>query len=152
MIDRRVELGYHSREAFIRKSGIGARTVGDIETARRGSYNPATLARLERALEWPSGRAALLVRMPEAHSPPPPGSAIPLEVVGLLNALDDLDDEGRNLLLRQVALLTDMARHKLVQRPGRIHRNPPATDSDNGPDKIGQQPSRAARSSDLPVV
>lgn len=56
VIDRRVERGHHSRESFAQASGISIRTLGDIETARRQSYAPETLVRLEKALEWPAGR------------------------------------------------------------------------------------------------
>lgn len=61
VIRRRVELGYQTRKDFIAASGFGARTVGDIETARRDSYDPATLARLETALRWPAGRAQAIL-------------------------------------------------------------------------------------------
>ncbi len=55
VIDRRVELGHHSREAFAKASGISIRTLGDIESARRTSYAPETLVRVEKALQWPPG-------------------------------------------------------------------------------------------------
>lgn len=54
-IGRRVELGHHSREAFAKASGISIRTLGDIESARRESYAPETLVRLEKSLQWPPG-------------------------------------------------------------------------------------------------
>lgn len=56
VISRRVELGHTTRGTFVDASGISARILGDLETARRDSYNPATLARLEQALQWPAGR------------------------------------------------------------------------------------------------
>lgn len=64
VVQRRVELGHETRKEFIEASGIGARTVGDIETARRESYDPATLARLEKALRWPAGRIQKLLATP----------------------------------------------------------------------------------------
>ncbi len=36
--------------------------MGDIETARRDSYDPATLARLEQALKWPPGTVNRILR------------------------------------------------------------------------------------------
>jgi hypothetical protein len=57
VVARRVELGYPTRNAFIEASGLGARTVGDVETARRDSYARETLIRLERALRWQPGSA-----------------------------------------------------------------------------------------------
>jgi transcriptional regulator with XRE-family HTH domain len=52
VIGRRVELGHHVREAFADASGLSVRTLSDIERARRTSYDPATLARVEQALQW----------------------------------------------------------------------------------------------------
>jgi hypothetical protein len=66
VIRRRVELGHDTRASFIAASGISARTMGDIETARRDSYDRATLARLEKALGWEPGHLAELLRG-EAH-------------------------------------------------------------------------------------
>jgi hypothetical protein len=68
VIARRVELGHHARESFAESSGIGARTLGDIETARKDSYRPATLARLEQALQWVPGSVEALLR----NKPLPP--------------------------------------------------------------------------------
>lgn len=61
VVARRVELGHRTRRSFIVASKLGARTVGDLETGRRSSYDPATLARLERALEWPAGHARAIL-------------------------------------------------------------------------------------------
>jgi transcriptional regulator with XRE-family HTH domain len=55
VIGRRVELGHHVREAFADASGLSVRTLSDIERARRTSYDPATLARVEQALQWLPG-------------------------------------------------------------------------------------------------
>ncbi len=57
IVARRVELGHTSRQTFVDASGLSARTVGDLETARRDSYARETLVRLERALGWASGSA-----------------------------------------------------------------------------------------------
>ncbi len=69
VIQRRVELGYETRKEFIEGSGIGARTIGDIETARRESYDPATLARLEKALRWPAGKIQKVLNTPLPTEP-----------------------------------------------------------------------------------
>ncbi len=70
VIRRRVELGHDTRASFIAASGLSARTVGDIETARRTSYDPATLARLEQALRWPADHVRRLVEAPETSAAP----------------------------------------------------------------------------------
>jgi hypothetical protein len=53
---RRVELGYKTIAAFAKVVELSTRIVGDLEAGRRGSYDPATLARVEEALGWPEGR------------------------------------------------------------------------------------------------
>lgn len=53
---RRVELGHLTIASFAKVVELSTRILGDIEGARRSSYDPATLVRIERALEWPTGR------------------------------------------------------------------------------------------------
>jgi transcriptional regulator with XRE-family HTH domain len=55
VIARRVELGMHTRQALAEATGLTARSLSDIERARRTSYDPATLARVEQALQWLPG-------------------------------------------------------------------------------------------------
>ncbi len=55
VVARRVQLGYRKRPAFTDASGISTRILGDIETARRNSYDPTTIAKLEQALKWATG-------------------------------------------------------------------------------------------------
>ncbi len=55
VVRRRVELGYETRREFVTATGMKPRTMGDIETARKSSYDSGTLARLEQALEWEAG-------------------------------------------------------------------------------------------------
>lgn len=52
---RRVELGYHTVVAFSTVVGLSTKTLGEVENAKRDSYDPATLARIEQALEWAPG-------------------------------------------------------------------------------------------------
>lgn len=55
VVNRRVTLGYQTRQSFSQAAGLSARTVGDIERARRDSYDVATLARIEQTLKWTPG-------------------------------------------------------------------------------------------------
>lgn len=55
VIARRVELGYKTRAAFADATNFGLRTLGDIETGRRPSYDRSTIAALEKALQWTTG-------------------------------------------------------------------------------------------------
>jgi transcriptional regulator with XRE-family HTH domain len=55
VVARRVELGMLTREQLVEKSGMSRRLLSDIENGRRTSYDPATLARVEQALQWLPG-------------------------------------------------------------------------------------------------
>ncbi len=61
VVRRRVELGHTTRARFVEATGMKARTMGDIETARRTSYDSTTLARLEQALQWEPGTVKQLL-------------------------------------------------------------------------------------------
>lgn len=53
--DRRVELGHRTLRSFAQASGLSTKTLGEIEGAKRLSYDRATLIQVERSLQWPSG-------------------------------------------------------------------------------------------------
>ncbi len=53
--ERRVELGHRTLRAFAEASGLSTKTLGEIEGAKRSSYDRATLIQVERALKWPPG-------------------------------------------------------------------------------------------------
>jgi hypothetical protein len=55
VIARRVDLGHKFRPSFSEATGFGLRTLGDIETARRDSYDRGTISALEKALGWATG-------------------------------------------------------------------------------------------------
>ncbi len=72
VIDRRVELGYRTREAFAEGTGLSSRLLGDLEKARRDNFDHVTLARLEQALQWKSGTArAILTAVPDRDEADP---------------------------------------------------------------------------------
>jgi hypothetical protein len=58
VVARRVRLGYKKRPAFSDASGISTRILGDIETGRRGNFDPTTIAALENTLGWATGSAS----------------------------------------------------------------------------------------------
>lgn len=57
VVARRLALGYKTRIQLAQASGISARILGDIETGRRGRFDPKTLAALENTLGWNTGTA-----------------------------------------------------------------------------------------------
>lgn len=61
VVAARVALGYQTREAFAKVVGLSTRTLGDIERARRTSMDQATLAKVEQALGWPTGRTRTIL-------------------------------------------------------------------------------------------
>lgn len=60
VVNRRVELGMRTRKQLADASGLTVKTLGEVERAERRSYDPATLATIEQALQWPAGRIARL--------------------------------------------------------------------------------------------
>src|SRR5689334_20985522 len=57
VVDRRVELGYRTRDAFATATKLSPRLIADLEKARRTNYDQVTFVRLEKALQWPAGEA-----------------------------------------------------------------------------------------------
>jgi transcriptional regulator with XRE-family HTH domain len=55
IVRRRVELGFNTQAGLAEHMGLTARILGDLEGGKRVSYGKSTLARLERALDWPPG-------------------------------------------------------------------------------------------------
>ncbi|MFF0378832.1 hypothetical protein [Actinoplanes missouriensis] len=61
VIRRRIQLGYPTRQAFLTVTRLKARTLGDIETARKTGYHAATLNALEHDLQWAAGSIAAIL-------------------------------------------------------------------------------------------
>jgi hypothetical protein len=55
IVAQRVHLGHRSRESFAKHSRLSSRILTDLERGNRTSYDRATFARLEQALEWAAG-------------------------------------------------------------------------------------------------
>jgi transcriptional regulator with XRE-family HTH domain len=69
VIARRVELGYRTREAFAEKAGLTSKTLAEVERGLRASYDPATLAKVERTLRWQPGRVRQILDGPQVIDP-----------------------------------------------------------------------------------
>jgi hypothetical protein len=55
VLARRVELGYKTRGPFAEAAGLTIKTLGEIERGERASYDPSTLAQVEKTLQWRPG-------------------------------------------------------------------------------------------------
>lgn len=128
IIDRRVELGFRTRESFAAETGLSSRLLGDLERAQRDNFDRVTLARLEQALQWPSGAARAILtsgarvvdgvihpaRVPAEPGPPrqflgprlDPDEPLPDEVVDFLRLLRQFDPTLRAHALRMLAQFT----------------------------------------------
>ena len=62
VIRRRTHLGYPTRKEFAEATGFKPKTLGDLETLKRTNFSQVTLAQLEKALDWPEGRVAEILR------------------------------------------------------------------------------------------
>lgn len=63
---RRSEMGYRSRPAFARFSGLSLRILDYLEAGARETYRPSTLDRIEYALGW---RPGTVERVLGGHNP-----------------------------------------------------------------------------------
>lgn len=109
VVARRVQLGHETRKEFIDASGLSPRTMGDIETARRESYSPSTLARLEQALDWPAGRVAEILGSDVPALIPADAVALPADLVEAARLLAPdslLAPSERAALLDTIRLVT----------------------------------------------
>lgn len=102
VISRRIELGYGTRQAFARATGITSRTIGDIEKYRKASYGQSTLAQIEQTLRWAPGS----IRAVLAGGDPTP-------VAGLGGRSHQLAVEV-DMLLRDDSRLTEKERQRLA--------------------------------------
>jgi hypothetical protein len=113
VVRRRVELGYKNRPALVANSSIGLRTLGDIETGRRTSYDRSTIAAIEDALRWRSGSVAAVleggepVAAGEATAQPSTVDALPAFPTGpsddpvvRIMRRDDLTEEQKAKIIR----------------------------------------------------
>lgn len=69
VIDRRVELGYRTRESFATETGLSSRLLGDLERGQRDNYDRVTISRLEKALQWEHGNVLAILRRGEEPDP-----------------------------------------------------------------------------------
>ncbi len=65
VIRRRTHLGYGTRAEFAEATGFATKTLGDLEKMRRTNFDRVTLAKLEKALQWPEGRIDEILTQPE---------------------------------------------------------------------------------------
>ncbi len=68
VIRRRTHLGYPTRKEFAQATGFAPKTLGDLETLKRTNFSQVTLAQLEKALNWPEGRVAEILKFHESPS------------------------------------------------------------------------------------
>lgn len=57
----RTRAGFRTIEDFARVTGIGKRTLGDLETGRRANFTDQTLDRVEAELGWAEGSIRRIV-------------------------------------------------------------------------------------------
>ncbi len=77
VVGRRVGRGYRTRNEFAKATGLTIKTLGEIERGERVSYDPATLARVEQALQWPIGYIHEMVNLVLPTGDDAPPTALP---------------------------------------------------------------------------
>ncbi len=118
VIDRRVELGFRTRESFAAETGLSSRLLGDLERSTRDNFDRMTISRLEHALQWPRGRAMEILRTEADVDDGSPFSlrpdAVAARAARLLGDDSPLDAKTRRMLAVAVSNVFD-----LVGRPTR---------------------------------
>lgn len=110
VIDRRVELGYRTRESFAEGTGLSSRLLGDLERARRDNFDHVTLARLEQALQWKAGTArAILTAKPERDDDDPDPDPLDAKLARLETAALTLNPADLRRLNANVQTLIEWA-------------------------------------------
>jgi hypothetical protein len=114
VVERRVERGFKTRDAFAKASSLSLRLLGDIENARRSNYDRVTIATLETALGWPAGMVSLIINE-DTDRPPATTSELPwvaYELAALLAPDSPITDQDRSRLHAIVSLLVDTYRSR----------------------------------------
>lgn len=125
--DRRVELGHRTLRSFAEAAGLSTKTLGEIESAKRSSYDRATLIQVERSLKWPPGAvqhvldggdaatyrpgAGLAALMPATADPDPSSFLLSRtrdRVVRLLDPAGPLDQKTRLTLSAAISNMLDL--------------------------------------------
>lgn len=88
----RVRRGYRSLASFAAAAGLSTSTLDNIEHGRKTSYDPTTVAALERALGWRSGSVSRVLRGLE---PLPDGDP---DLTAILDAWPRLSSGSKRML------------------------------------------------------
>lgn len=128
--DRRVELGHRTLRSFAAASGLSTKTLGEIEGAKRSSYDRATLAQIEQALRWPAGTvvavlrganategAAVYVEELEAALNPQPLHPLAAELNTVLGPGSPLSDDAKGTVSEWVHRVLAGARLQMQGQP-----------------------------------
>lgn len=125
---RRAHLGYTTRQQFTEATKFPAKTLSDLETHKRENFDPTTLARLERALNWAPGSVERIL----TGGSPTIGENLPVvvpaddmdpvaaEVVHMLSPASLLDDEDREDLRHILDQLLN--RYRRIFRSEQVRR------------------------------
>lgn len=119
VVSRRVELGYTTRHALATAAPMSERLLSDIEKARRESYDPATLARLEQALRWPAGTAVQIASggcAPVVEKAAPAPVSVLTELAALLDPAGPLTAVERGHLASGVEHMVRLAAVSISNR------------------------------------
>lgn len=125
VVSRRVELGYRTRQQFAQAStGLSVRTLGDVETARRASYDKGTIAALEQALGWVTGSVNTVLdggdATPRAETPPDLPEADPADRALARVMKSDLPEAKKRLIVKMLLEERREAERRWLDRAGQL--------------------------------
>lgn len=119
VIARRTALGYKTRAQLAEASGISVRILGDIETGRRGRFDPKTLAALENALGWTVGSAN---RVATGGEPSLTAAGTPAGAAAIIKVMKSGLSADRQRLLVQLLLEEKEEAERRVERAQQLLR------------------------------
>lgn len=88
----RVRRGYRSLASFAAAAGLSTSTLDSIEHGRKSSYDPTTIAALERVLGWRSGS---VYRVIQGLDPLPDGDP---DLTAIIDAWPRLSSGSKRIL------------------------------------------------------
>lgn len=116
VIDRRVHLGFRSRESFCAEVDFAPRMLGDLERCDRRNFDRVTMSRLEQGLRWPAGTVRAILTgstAPTIGDAPkvdrPAGAGALNRLAALLDPRGPLSLPARTALEISLSALADFA-------------------------------------------
>lgn len=112
-----------TRKQLADTSGLTVKTLGEIERADRTSYDPATLAIVERALQWSAGTIAGMRddgRPPSVFAAPAEGFTVGRALDALVHPSSDLSERDRQAIRDGMRALLHLGEQAMIAHAAKL--------------------------------